>query len=129
MVIFHLLYRIISGYFRDLLFQSFNGGEEAEDHQKNQDKTGQDDCVDVSFYSDNFSYLVWNRREKGDYSHSAPDCKTKQEFVKSLAGFSFGEFIKALDDHYSGEYDNQDLIEMEIGEIHGVRKFIKLESS
>lgn len=64
---------LVAGDDGHLLLQAFNRGEEFEDHEKNEDKAGQNHSVDVAFDPDGFGQGI-GETWKHDYdAHATPD--------------------------------------------------------
>lgn len=101
-----------------LLFQSFDGGEQFEDHQKDEEEAGQDDGIDVAFDADKTSQSIADIRKCYDNCHTAPDKDADSKLEECLATFALEIMFDTLTDHQEGEDQDDDLIE---GEGHRVR--------
>ena len=96
----------------DLLFEAFNGGEEFEDHEEDEEKSGEDDGVDIVFNADNVSKNSRETGEGGDGGHATPDDEPDRVFENSLAVFAAKEIVRAFVDHEGGDEKDDELVEV-----------------
>lgn len=101
-----------------MLFQSFDSGEEFEDHEEDQDEAGQDDGVDVALDTDDGSEDVTEIREEDDRGHATPDDDADAELEDSLVVLALQEVAYALVEHDTGQDQDNDLIQLESVEVH-----------
>ncbi len=97
----------------NLLFQSFDGGEEFEDHHEDEEESGEDDGIDVSLDADDFREGVADAREGDDDCHAAPDDDADGEFEYSLSALAFEIMGDTLREHEESDGEDDDLIECE----------------
>ncbi|MDQ1284106.1 MAG: hypothetical protein QG620_454 [Patescibacteria group bacterium] len=102
-----------------MLFQAFDGGEEFEDHKKNQDKSGEDDGIDVALHTNKLSNIIGKAGIDSHDSHSAPNDNPNKEFQECLSFFPSDEIFAALKNHHAGDEDDGYLVEMK-GGVHNV---------
>ena len=59
--------------FRNILLQSFNGRQQLENHEENQNKSRQDDGVDVAGHADGVGYDIGEGGEKCNGCNATPN--------------------------------------------------------
>lgn len=106
------------------MFQALDGGEELEDHHKDEEKAGENNGIDIILNTDEFGDRIADTGESDDDSHPAPDDDADEELDDSLSALAFEVVGDALIEHKGGHGEDDDLIE---GEGHK-GEFIKLKS-
>ena len=110
---FDVLYSLVSRDGRDLLFESFNGGEEFEYHHEDEEKSREDDGIDVVLDADESRERISDMRESDDDRHTTPDDNANGKFEDCLSVLIFEIICDALVQHEAGDDEDDDLIECE----------------
>lgn len=112
MSLFNFLEGVIAGEERHLLLEPLDGGEELEDHEKDQDEAGQDDSVDIALDADEFGQSIAEIWEEYNERHTTPNDHADAELQDGLMVFTFQIIAHTLIEHERGEDENDDLIEL-----------------
>lgn len=115
---FQFLQGVFTGEERYLLLETFNSGEELEDHEKNEDKSGEDNGIDIALDTDQLCKYVAEIGKQNNGCHTTPDDDSDPELQDGLMIFSFQVIVYALIEHETGENEDDDLIELERAEVH-----------
>lgn len=104
---------LIAGDGGNLLFESFDGGEEFEDHHEDEEKSREDDGIDISLDADDFRERIADTREGDDDCHATPDDDADGELDDGLTALVLEVLHDALREHEEGDGEDDDLIECE----------------
>ncbi len=104
---------LIAGDGGDLLFESFDGGEEFEDHHEDEEKSREDDRIDISLDADHGSEGITDGWECHDECHTSPDDDADGELGDGLTTLVLEILSDTLREHEEGDSENDDLIECE----------------
>ena len=97
----------------DLLFESFDGGEELEDHHEDEEESGEDDGIHIALDADDFREGITDAGEGDDDSHAAPDDEAHEELEHGLPALILPIIGDALIEHEGSDDEDDDLIEGE----------------
>ena len=110
---FDIFYSLFSRDGGNLLFESFNGREEFEDHHEDEEESREDDGVHVVLDADECSEGVADAGKCDDDSHAAPDDEAYEELEYCLTALILEIIGDALIEHEGGDDEDDDLIECE----------------
>lgn len=95
------------------MLETFDGGEEFENHKEDKNEANEDDGVDIARDANPEGDIVAQVWPDGDCCHTAPDDDADGELDESLPALMFDKIFNTLADHEEGEDGDDYLVKRE----------------